>query len=959
MAGRALLLASLVAGVLPAVAGMNLSMDDPVTLEECDERMRRAPREYESYLCYWIASRRGDWQPAARRLDAVLQVDPANPGALLYRGLIDADHYGDRAEGMYRQAIAGFAGSGRMTGEFYARMALYSLLSHRGRDPEAGVELERILELAAASGDPEHVLGAGLVEAWATFREARYARAWALYATLAATYGEDAPSWLAYRLLAGQGQTAWALGRLEDALRYSRAAADLLHGVGNVYAEAIHRYYVAEIGWELAAAGRRSLQEARTLRREALDAALAGEHQGAEARARLLTARDPGLDLAARQAETRRALDLEEDVEGVEDICLALRLLAALQLEEDPAANLEEALDLLDRSIELSRDAGRPRGIAAGLAARAAASPEHRPRDEVVSDFLAAIDAVEAMRDLQWDRLVRARFLWRWTSAYYRLSAYLWDLPRGAYGAGDAELAFHTIERLRARIVTDLVDSRPLTQDPEGEPSSRVRRIALLQRQLLRADLSAPERAAALRELGHLEATASQARHDRVGSSLAAAMAPDAIPDLDSVRDSLRPGEVLISFQVPPWEGAGEYPTPPPKPWAVVVSPSRVTVVTLPEREALERSVDLFLGLLRRRDGTEADAARTLYRHLLGEAMASAGGLPEHLILVPDGALHRLPFGALRDASGRILAESLAISIVPSATLWHHWRTSPAGSSSSLLSVANPRLPGAGGLPATSRVGTVRRHLGPLPGAHAEARALLRRVGEGSLLLEGSEASEARLKAMDLGVFGVVHIAAHAIVDDLHPGRSALLLAPGASGEDGRLQVREIAGLRLGDSVVILSACSSATGEVTAGEGVVGLASAFFQAGARTVVAGLWPLEDREAEAIVTALGRELARGHGVARALALAQRERIDAGAPAAAWAGLVVLGEGALAPFPGARRHPAWLVPLGMLLALAAVLAAASWRRLPRPGVRTTGEGTPVRARGTPPRGSSRTTE
>ena len=79
------------------------------------------------------------------------------------------------------------------------------------------------------------------------------------------------------------------------------------------------------------------------------------------------------------------------------------------------------------------------------------------------------------------------------------------------------------------------------------------------------------------------------------------------------------------------------------------------------------------------------------------------------------------------------------------------------------------------------------------------------------------------------------------------------------------------------------------------------LARAFFQAGAHTVVASLWRLRDDEAADFFDRFYRHLGKGAGVAAALQDAQRELIAKGAPAAAWAGLVVLGDGDLVPLPG----------------------------------------------------------
>jgi CHAT domain-containing protein len=171
-------------------------------------------------------------------------------------------------------------------------------------------------------------------------------------------------------------------------------------------------------------------------------------------------------------------------------------------------------------------------------------------------------------------------------------------------------------------------------------------------------------------------------------------------------------------------------------------------------------------------------------------------------------------------------------------------------------------------------------------------------------VLAGRDASEAALKAADLRRYGVLHLAAHAVVDEERPERSAILLGPGAAAEDGLLQMREIVALRLADPLVVLSACRTAAGTVLEGEGVLGLARAFFQGGARTVVGSLWPLRDDEAERLFAAFYRRLAEGRSVAEALAEAKRERMRRGDPAAAWAGPVVLGDGDARPLRPAAR-------------------------------------------------------
>jgi CHAT domain-containing protein len=75
---------------------------------------------------------------------------------------------------------------------------------------------------------------------------------------------------------------------------------------------------------------------------------------------------------------------------------------------------------------------------------------------------------------------------------------------------------------------------------------------------------------------------------------------------------------------------------------------------------------------------------------------------------------------------------------------------------------------------------------------------------------------------------------------------SGLVLA-GANRDPARavLTAEEVAGLDLrGAELVILSACDTGLGKVTAGEGVLGLQRGFHEAGARTLAASLWSVSD-------------------------------------------------------------------------------------------------------------------
>jgi hypothetical protein len=103
------------------------------------------------------------------------------------------------------------------------------------------------------------------------------------------------------------------------------------------------------------------------------------------------------------------------------------------------------------------------------------------------------------------------------------------------------------------------------------------------------------------------------------------------------------------------------------------------------------------------------------------------------------------------------------------------------------------------------------------------------------------------------------------------------------------------------------------------GEGVMSLARAFFGAGATAVVGTLDRTRDDEAGAFFTAMYGGLGRGATLGEAVAGAKREAIRAGAPPAAWASMVLLGDEGVRP---RAAGPGGLVPMGLA---GVVLAAA----------------------------------
>jgi len=184
-----------------------------------------------------------------------------------------------------------------------------------------------------------------------------------------------------------------------------------------------------------------------------------------------------------------------------------------------------------------------------------------------------------------------------------------------------------------------------------------------------------------------------------------------------------------------------------------------------------------------------------------------------------------------------------------------------------------------------------------LPHAETEVReiASLFRPEKRTLLLNVG-GTEGAVKRAGLQDFKILHFACHGFIDDEEPLRSALVLAfDHGGGEDGFLQAREIGSLQLNAELVVLSACRTAHGNLKRGEGVLDLSRCFFRAGARTVIASLWRIDDHATSLLMRDLYVALVKGSAKTQALRAAKLRMIHSGfSHPFFWAGFVLSGEG-----------------------------------------------------------------
>ena len=249
------------------------------------------------------------------------------------------------------------------------------------------------------------------------------------------------------------------------------------------------------------------------------------------------------------------------------------------------------------------------------------------------------------------------------------------------------------------------------------------------------------------------------------------------------------------------------------------------------------------------------------------------------LVMVPHGELHYLPFAALLSPKpqSRFLADRYRITMAPSASVWLALGDRPA------------RRPLSGTVALAPRPDA-------LPASRIEVAAVARLTGSEAQVRLGRLASEDVFKREAINQ-RIIHLATYGVLNKHNPLFSFVELMPGGT-EDGRLEVHEVFGMQLAADLVVLSACQTGLGsgtltDVPPGDDWVGLTRAFLHAGARRVVATLWPVDDWATAAMMERFYQALARGVGPARALAEAQLGM--AGDPLTAhpyyWAGFVLV--------------------------------------------------------------------
>ena len=250
------------------------------------------------------------------------------------------------------------------------------------------------------------------------------------------------------------------------------------------------------------------------------------------------------------------------------------------------------------------------------------------------------------------------------------------------------------------------------------------------------------------------------------------------------------------------------------------------------------------------------DALRELYDVMI--APISHLIKDEELIIVPDGSSFLIPYAALLDQNSRYLSETLRIRLAPSLTSLSLLSECPEGRhcTSGALLVGNPW---------TETVRIKGKKLQQFPGAEEEVKMIGEILNVEPLI--GKNATKDQVLRR-LNSVSLVHIAAHGSAE-----RGEILLSPNLGSskrpkkKDYLLTMTDVLNAKLDAKLVVLSYPHSGRGNIKA-EGVVGIARAFLGAGARSVIASLWAIDDKATLTFMRHFYKHLVKGQSASKSL-------------------------------------------------------------------------------------------
>jgi len=772
----------------------------------------------------------------------------------------------DDAEKRFEEARANYEAAGYSAGELEMRCNLATVPLERGRWRDAALAFEALLPELDKISNPElramMYLGAARGESFSG-RTDQAAENQLKALALAREYKLRAQEASALHGLAhvyqNRGDTLQARAFFAEVLRITREDTDVMEYV-----------------WALASAG--------TVARDDGDFAQAiAMHKEAVERAtnpigRVRTLRELGQDYyfardyPAAIVEFRKSLavDLHDPKHHAYSDVKRNLAQALIENKERTPATFKEAAKLLDETLQSSLRVGDKQGVLGAHRVNAELLAEQHKRAESLAEYERTFALADEYRANSVSTEAR-----RATQLHIRAAfrGYL-DLVMNdvaARGAGKLQPASKAEEAALRKLETAREANFGATRVSELDAATSARVDTLLAQMatkslriaaLVKRDLSEPESG----ELATLQGEMSDlhAELDRVRTAAAAktVAAENSRPIMAREWRKLSPGVVQLSYALGQKRAYV---------WSRGESGVRVSVLAVAPQD-LETEL-IAIGDLDRQDEPER-VEQALQR--LSAVLMPAGLLPEKTTaveIVAEGRIAGVPFPALLSPADprRRLVETHSITMITSLFAGEEPPRPKHARPFRLVALAS----GTGGLRSAAVIDPAPKLQAATKEIRTVADLFVAHDNSAKVkLLLGAEGNAATLRGLWGSGADVVHFATHALADLRQPLASLLVLpATDAAGAPTYLTAGQVEGWRGDIELVFLSACESAIGPPRFAGGMPGLQGAFLRAGARGVIATLWPIEDVLAQEFSEDFYRRFTSGESAPRALSETQR--------------------------------------------------------------------------------------
>ena len=564
---------------------------------------------------------------------------------------------------------------------------------------------------------------------------------------------------------------------------------------------------------------------------------------------------------AAMCAERARAL---------ENTPLAAAALSLLGQIEFRRKNYGEAISHGRQAVELWRKASDANHEAFTLVALATVERANGQTDEALRDVKSAVELIESVRTRISAQDLRASLL---SSRYQHFKLWI-DL---LMSTGQIEAAFSASERARARILLDLLREERNGIEAGADPQvlTRISQIteeingkALAMGRLQKGKDAASQRSALGKEMESLVNRRKDLEEDlRVTSPRYASFANTNTVSAAEAQSLLDDETALLEYSLDQEHS-----------FAWLVTSQSVKAVTIRGQNEITNAVKTLERTLGESQAHASSAARRL-----GALVTMPIALPKNirrLAIVAEGPLESVPFAILPGTDGRALVQSVEIVRLPSSSVLAELRRerkdrrpAPLG----VFVVADPvfdkhdaRVKGV--LKDTepdARRSLPRLNLdtfGRLYFSGEEARHIASEAGpKNAKLYYGFAARREVLFLPEAKNYRIHHLATHLILDDRHPDLSRIvfsLLDTRQRPIDGFLRLHEIYNLDLPSDLVVLSACKSGLGFPLNGEGMIGFTRGMLLAGAKSVLASIWSVNDEATAELMKNFYHQLLQNH-------------------------------------------------------------------------------------------------